>query len=713
MNWSIHSLYARGLSTLSRRFLPAFLVFGSVVGISSVYIFNKTPIYRIEGHVIFEQENKSLSLVGLSSLAKNLAQGGGWGDADLAIETEKRVILSQPILETTLDQLQRTQPQGSFPSVQGLRHQLKTTSVPSTKIIRITLDSQTPERAETSVNELMEVYLRNNLITTRQNYSEAKKFVSAQIPEFRQQVLLSERALSEFKEQNNINSLNTQNQRISSGLSRIDSQIDEAEVALRQLVSDSRNLQQKLGLGVEEALAITKIRQSPTLDANLRKIQSLEQQIAEAIPQYQASHPTIRTLEDQLAEAKTLAQANLSLSASGRIDLDALKSRVGPSYQELISSLIQTEIGIESQLQQKQELSQRRLTYVRRSESLPKLEQKLRELERELEVAETNYQDLNKNLQDLELSEKQTVSNVKILEPAQVSLVPIAPNKKITVTTAVVAGALLALAAVTFLEISDNRINRLAEIRQKFDYPLLGTIPSFKLAGSKSNLKSLPIIEQPHSPFGEGYRILQSNLKFLQSDNPVQVLVMTSSIPQEGKSTTSANLAVAFAQMGNSVLIMDADLRRPSQHQIWEIPNRKGISNILSDSTVHLSSIRQNVVDGVDVITAGVIPPNPLGLLDSQRMKSLVHEVSSQYDLVIIDAPPLGVATDAIVLGQSADGIVLVARPGIVTRNSANFSQEVLQRAEMNILGLVINGGKSDKESDSHYYYYANPYYNT
>ena len=707
---SLNSLYRRGLSTLRRRWVPAAVVFASILGGSAIYISQKSPIYRVEGHIIYEQENKALSLVGLSSLAKNLTQGGGWGDADLAIETEKRIILSKPILQNVLDELQSQYPKKTFPNLKAIKHLAKTISIPSTKIIRIEYDSNSPATAQLIVNQLMDVYVQHNLDRTRETYAEARKFIISQLPEYKRRVFLAEAALRAFKEKDGMLNLQSQNQYISTNLARIDERLDQVEARIENLRSESRNLQKKLGITAEEALAITTTKQSPTLQDSQNNIQELEKKLADANALYQSSHPHVLELKNKLRKARILLQSNIPEN------VESFKTRqiqVGEAHQELISTLINAEIEIDAHVQEKNQLGQQRLKYENQASRLPIKEQRLREMQRELSLAEANYKTLNKNLQDLLLSERQTVSNARVLEPAQTSLLPISPNKTMTMLTASLIGATLALCTICFLEISDNRINRIEELRAVFAYPLLATIPSFESLKADSQTQSSSIIlSQQNFPVTEGYRILQSNIKFSQPDHPVRVIVMTSSIPSEGKSTTSSNLAVTSAQMGQSVLLIDGDLRRPSQHQLWEVPNTVGMSNILADPEIEIASALQDVNEGVDMITAGILPPNPQVLLDSQRMKYFIEQMSNHYDLMIIDAPPLSVAADAAILGKMADGILLVARPGVVNRNSATLSQEILQQSNINILGLVINGGKPDFESDSYYYYYSNPYYN-
>lgn len=202
--------------------------------------------------------------------------------------------------------------------------------------------------------------------------------------------------------------------------------------------------------------------------------------------------------------------------------------------------------------------------------------------------------------------------------------------------------------------------------------------------------------------------MLQANLKFLSSDKPLKVILVTSSVPKEGKSTVSANLAAAMAQLGRRVLLVDADMRHPLQHHIWELTNAAGLSDVIVGQA-EFDSVVKEVMPKLDVLSAGVIPPNPMALLDSKRMASLIDNFSEQYDFVIIDAPPLVLAADAVTLGKMTDGVLLITRPGVVDSTSAATAKESLERSGQNVLGLVVNGVILENESDS-YFYYAKAY---
>ena len=195
----------------------------------------------------------------------------------------------------------------------------------------------------------------------------------------------------------------------------------------------------------------------------------------------------------------------------------------------------------------------------------------------------------------------------------------------------------------------------------------------------------------PRSPISEQYRTLRTNLEFSSVDNPLKSILVTSSSPSEGKSMTTANLAVVYAQQGLKVLLIDADLRKPTVHYTFRLDNLRGLSNILvNEATIEETAYSTGIGD-LDVISSGPIPPNPSELLGSKRMEALIQEASSSYDLIIFDTPPVLAVTDAQILGNVVDGTILVIRSGQTEYELAIKAKEALEPAKAKLLGTVLN----------------------
>jgi capsular exopolysaccharide synthesis family protein len=209
----------------------------------------------------------------------------------------------------------------------------------------------------------------------------------------------------------------------------------------------------------------------------------------------------------------------------------------------------------------------------------------------------------------------------------------------------------------------------------------------------------------PRSPISEQYRTIRTNINFSSIDNEVNTLMVTSSGPGEGKSTTVANLAVVFAQQGKSVLLVDADLRKPTVHYTFNFPNTIGFTNVLTNESSLEVAIRQTDVDKLSVLTCGPIPPNPSELLGSRAMQHFLEIALQKFNLVIFDTPPVLAVTDAQVLANQCDGTILVVGSEKTEREQAIKTKELLMAANAKLLGVVLNNKRNQGKNQNYYYY--------
>lgn len=217
--------------------------------------------------------------------------------------------------------------------------------------------------------------------------------------------------------------------------------------------------------------------------------------------------------------------------------------------------------------------------------------------------------------------------------------------------------------------------------------------------------RKLIVHANPKSPISESYVKLRTNIELSAVDEPIQVIMCTSANPGDGKSTTAANLAVAFAQADKQVLIVDADLRKPTLHHYFMTSNRGGLTNVLTNQSPLASVLRECAVPNLTVLTSGPVPPNPSELLSSKRMGALIGEWREQYDMIIIDTPPMLAVADAQILAARCDGTILVLNSGKVKRELAVRAKTGLEHAKARILGVVLNNMER-KHADAYYYYY-------
>ncbi|HHV76820.1 MAG TPA: CpsD/CapB family tyrosine-protein kinase [Syntrophothermus lipocalidus] len=219
--------------------------------------------------------------------------------------------------------------------------------------------------------------------------------------------------------------------------------------------------------------------------------------------------------------------------------------------------------------------------------------------------------------------------------------------------------------------------------------------------------RELVTISDARSPMAEAFRTIRTNIHYASVDRELKTLLVTSPQPTEGKSTTASNLAVVMAQAGQKTLLVDCDFRRPTVHRIFNLPNTQGLTNLIAEDAPLEGMVTNSVVDNLYVLTCGPIPPNPAEMLASAKMQKFLETVAADYDKVIIDSPPTGAVTDALILSSMVDGVILVVKSGETVIQAAKDAKEKLTNANAHILGVIINGIKESEGGYYYYYYYG------
>ncbi len=338
-------------------------------------------------------------------------------------------------------------------------------------------------------------------------------------------------------------------------------------------------------------------------------------------------------------------------------------------------------------------------------------EVELQRLESELVQYRQSYSNLLQSYEQIRLTEAEATSNVVQIEPARVPKNPIRPRVMMNTVMAAAVGAMLAVGAIFLMEALDDTIKSPDDITRYLGLPILGTILNHTPEDGN------PIVSlTPRSPTAEAFRSLRTNIRYASVDSPIRSLLITSSSASEGKSTVAANLATVLAQGGDPTILVDADMRRPTQHQKLNLNNQFGLSSFFvfqslfeKISQLPNGTIQNSKTEGLSVMTSGKRPPNPSELLASEKMVNLMNLIAENWDIAIIDSPPVLAVTDSTVLAPRVDGVVLVVRPGETKVEAARQAVQQLKRVGANLLGVVLNG--VDPRSSRYGYYYRYEYY--
>jgi capsular exopolysaccharide synthesis family protein len=456
---------------------------------------------------------------------------------------------------------------------------------------------------------------------------------------------------------------------------------------------------------------LSTLSQSPGVQQVLTEYQKTQSELAVARSLYTGDNPKVVDLAMKETSLKKLLEERVGQTVGNFESLSKQNLQIGELKQALTQDLVKSEVERLALTKQVEELQRVFIVNRKRLDSLPRLEQQQLQLQRQLTVAQITYQEFLKQFQLVQVLENQNVGNSRIISGALVPERPISPKIPLNLALGGFLGVILGAGTALVLESMNQSLKNIEEANRLLGFPLLGTIPQYGEKNPKNRQEGrqeLPLLDNPYSPVSTSFEMLQTNLGFTISDKELRVILVTSATPGEGKSFVAANLALAAAYVGRRVLLVDADMRRPRQHRIWEIHNLLGLSNILAGQA-QLENAVQEVSPLVNMLPAGKIPPNPVALLDSQRMATLVEEASKDYDFIIIDTPPLTVVTDPLIVGKYVDGLLLVVRPGQVEYSAVTAAKSLLNQAKVPILGMVVNG--IGKESGYGGYYYASGYY--
>lgn len=390
-----------------------------------------------------------------------------------------------------------------------------------------------------------------------------------------------------------------------------------------------------------------------------------------------------------------------------RLEIDELGRQVAEAARATIR-VIDSELA---------NLQSRQADLRREQQQFPDLESQLEQLEADQSIYAETYQFLLSQLTQAQITQAAASPYVEVLDPA-IGASQIQSRGRVNVFLGALLGLILGVGAAFFLEYLDRTVRTSSDVESLLGIPVLGVIPRLRRleeAGDEAHQlagRGLPLLvaQDPLDPAAEAYRNLRMNLMFMSTDEePIRTVLFSSPGPSEGKSTTAVNFAVMLAQQGQRVLVIDADLRRPSLHRALDVLREPGLTNLLIGDAEPRETVRPNVLPNLDFLPSGPFPPNPSELLNSKNMARILEEFEGRYDQIIIDSPPVLAVTDAAILAVHTDGVVLVLRSGETEQRAAERSVEQLRRLGVRVFGATLNEVSAASPDESYYlqYYYS------
>ncbi len=543
----------------------------------------------------------------------------------------------------------------------------------NSRIVDVKYRSSDPAFAASAANALAATYIERNLQFKFDASKDASDWLTNQLDAQRKNVEETELALQRYREQNN--STSTDDPEVIQRLSGLNAAVMEAkttrlekEAALKQL----RAIQHD-----KAALA-----SAPTVVANAsvqrlnQELADLQRQDAELSRQYGERHPEMIKVRSALQQVRQKRDAEV---------LNAVEAVEG----EYVAAQAREESLTRELDAQKADV----LAINRKSIGYAALE-------RDAASNRQIFEALLQRAKETGISSELKTNNIRIADPADVPRVPVSPNKQRDLLFGIMVGLVVAIGSAFVFEYLDNKIKSPPEIRNYLNLPCLGLVP--KVAGKQGS----PLLLNNGTPdsFAEAFRAVRSNVLF-SVPNECRRLVVTSTAPREGKSVVASNLAAGLAMAGHRVVLIDADMRRPRVHAIFDVELSPGLSQLIVGSA-KAEVIRRSRIPNLWVVSAGEVPPNPAELLSSQQFENFLSTLATRFDWVILDAPPVLAVTDASIVAHSASGVVFVTSADTTDRNAAVQAVSQLRSAKANFLGVVLNRVNLSRNA----FFYA-PYY--
>ena len=681
--------------------------FLTVVTIVTISTFRMQPVYEATARIEIDKENNNiLPFQGTETYDLYM-------DMQSYIETQSKILQSETLALQTIRSVglaenrefgggktsalpQSVANQKRPPSLGAFMGRLTVRRVPDSRLLDVKFEANDPLLAARVVNAHIENFVEQNLRSRYEATTAASKFLASQLNELKIKVEKAEDARIAYERQNQIWTIDEKQNITTQKLSDINKELTSAQ---SDRVSKEA-IYQLIRTGNVES--VPAFRDNPLLGELLRKQAELRGLLAEALSQYGPNFPKVQRLQAQLKDTEDLIGRE-KINIVNRIEADYRAAR----QRELLLTQ-----ELDKQKAESNSMAERFVQY--------------NILKREAEANKQLYEGLLQKLKEAGISAGLRSSNIRIVDPAMIPSAPSRPQKARNIVLAALVGLVGGVGLALLREYMDNTVKNPDDIEHLTRLPSLAVVPAFLSENGRSRVPKLLKGFQPATPLegrvelishnlpqsqvSEAFRALRTSLLLSQADQPPQVILLTSALPREGKTTAAVNLAVTLAQLGDRTLLIDSDLRKPGIGRALSLGDGKyaGLSSYLAGvSSLDLITVPHPAITNLAAIPTGPVPPNPADLLSSRRLGEAIAQLRLQYKFIVIDSPPIMAATDAVILSVLADGVLLVVRSGETPKEAFTRARDLLNSVKARLLGVVLNA----VDSTSPEYYYSYRYY--
>lgn len=677
------------IEVMLRRWWVVAAALALTVGAALAWSLLSSPVYRSEAMVVVDRGGSSLNL---SPDLMGFSQ-------QTYVETLAGIVKSRAVTGRAVEALGVPENRRGGAAA-ALRRGLRVQRVRGSDLIRIQAEGPTGEAAAKTTNAVAQSFLAWHVEQRRGRASVGRQFIESQIGSLSVELRKAENALVKHKVSGGQVALTEQTAAKVERLAEFEAL---QRVATTQRQAAAASLRQMRSSLAEHKATIpsTFVTSEDPVVAQLRAdLARLEVELAGLRPEFTDRHPRVLAVQSRIEETKEgLRQQTARRLASETAALN-------PIHQQLVGQAITLEVEQQALEAREAALGAQVRRYALELVGLPPKEVELARLTRDVRVAEETYLLLSQRLAEARISEASVVGDLSIVDSAEPSPFPVKPNLLFNLILGALAGLVLGVVGAAVVEAMDTTFRSPEEAGLALGLPVLATVPDEKGPRRPEAEQRIALMtgEGRASPFAESLRLLRASLLYLSPDRPLHTLIVTSPGVAEGKSTVAAALAVAIARGGQTVRLIECDLRRPTLAWTFQPEGAFGLTDMLANDLPAEQAVQKTAVENLWLLPSGTKPPNPAELLGSQKMRALLEQGREAVDVQVLDAPPMLPVADTTLLAPAVDGVVLVVHLSRTPRAAAERARQQLDAVGARVLGLVVNGVKARRGA---YYTYT------
>jgi succinoglycan biosynthesis transport protein ExoP len=573
-------------------------------------------------------------------------------------------------------------------------------------IIRIMAKSKSAREAALIANTYAEAYRDRNIYMSRNKTRSFREFLEGQALDKRKALEETEASLKDYMEQQGIVSLDDEAKRLIDQLAQLEAQRDATDISLKEMQNTLESYQQELPQQETNVARVVGEASDTYIKQMQEQLARLEVQRDMTVVQNPSSagreilNEKVKEIDQQIAALRLKLQKRTDDFLRTLTPSQGAEDAAG-YLKNVKQKIMEAGITVQSLLAKRRALSDAIAEYEKKFDRIPAKSLQLARLQRQRLSNEKLYLMVEEKYNETNITEQSNIGYIEIMERASVPVKPSSPKPWINLMIGVVLGLTLGFVAAFVKEYVDVRVQAPEDVKRRGFTPLAPIMnidqEIQRLSGQRIPAREkavdahLVTISFPFSSIAESYRQMRTNLQFAKTGTPIRTLLLTSPAPGEGKSTTVANLGVAFAQTGKRVLVIDADLRRPALHSLFRLERGKGLTEYLSGKAPLQAVIQHTKVENLDLITSGDIPPNPAEVLGSDEMREFIATLTKTYEMVLFDTSPVLAVTDPAVISTMTDGVIVVVSAGKTRMQDLEQAVELIESVGGKVAGVVLN----------------------